>query len=313
MNALILNDRFGGGETKVTVDREVNGIEKLLHLKELQHFVENNIANQYLRDEFILPVLSRFHLFLGAVVLSKSGLTQRVGERLLAAMMMIYHGLSLHEEVDEDYGRDEKKRQLTVLGGDYLSSLFYKLVAETGHIEMIHVFSRAIVHINEAKTSLHKALFDGSYNDFNYLSDVKTIQGALLQSLCDMFMAGDKTAAFINAAIEASVYDQELGRRNEVKGKTLANAILGRAMSNEEKRQFGGLTPPTTAVEKRYHSLHLKYGTFSHVVQGFRDAITRLKDISIDLFGAEGWSVIEQQFHPLEFAGHEGRPFVERG
>ena len=313
MNALILTDLYGGGERKVTIDREIYGLEKLLHLQELQQFVEKNIANQYLRDEFILPVLSRLQLFLGAVVLSKTGLTQMVRERILAAMMMIYHGLSLHEEVSEDLTREERRRQLTVLGGDYLSSLFYKLMAETEHIEMIRVFSRAIVHINEAKTSLHKAFLDGTYNEFNYLSDVRIIHGALIQSLCDIFIPGEQTTAFINAAVEASVYDQELGKHNEVRGKTLANAILGKVMSSEERRQLSALTPPNPAAEKRYLSLHIKYGTFYHVVQGFRDAIYRLKEVSIDLFGVEGWDVIEQLFHPLEFVGHEGRPYVERG
>ncbi len=297
----------------MTIEREINGLEKLLHLQELQQFVEKNIASQYLRDEFILPVLSRLQLFLGAMVLSKSELTQMVRERLLAAMMMIYHGLSLHDEVTEDLLREEKRRQLTVLGGDYLSSLFYKLMAETEHIEMIRVFSRAIAHINEAKVSLHKALFDGTYNEFNYLSDVRVIHGALIQSLCDIFIPGEQMTAFVNAAVEASVYEQELSKHNEVKGKTLANAILGKVMSSEERRQFSSLTPVNSAAEKRYMSLHIKYGTLSHVVQGFRDAISRLREISIDLFGVEGWDIIEQLFHPLELVGHEGRPYVERG
>jgi hypothetical protein len=297
----------------VTIERESNGLEKLLHLQELHQFVEKNIANQYLRDEFILPVISRLQLFLGAVVLSKSGLTQMVRERMLAAMIMIYHGLSLHEEVTEDPTNEEKKRQLTVLGGDYLSSLFYKLLADTEHIEMIRVFSRAIVHINEAKTSLHKALFDGTYNEFNYLSDVRIIHGALIQSLCDIFIPGEQTILFIDAALEASVYGQELNKHNEVKGKTLANVILGKVMSNEERRQFHALTQVNAATEKRYTSLHVKYDTFSHVVQGFYGALSRLKETSIDLFGAEGWDIIEQLFHPLELVGHEGRPYVERG
>lgn len=293
-------------------DRDQNGLERMFRLHELQQFVEKFMAHQTLRDEFVLPMISRIQLLLGAVVLSKSGLAQVVRDRVLAAMMMIYHALSLHDEVSEGLTREEKKRQLTVLGGDYLSSLFYRLLAETDHIEMIRVFTKAIIHINEAKASLQKALFDGSYNDYDYLSDVRTIHGALIQSLCEIFLPGERTAEFVKAAVEASLYDQELAKRSEVKGKTLANAILGRYMTSEEKRQFVAFSQSGTAIENRYMSLHVKYGTFSHVVEGFREAVQRLQEITIEMFGVDGWNFVEQLFHPIGSLEHEGIPY-EKG
>lgn len=96
---------------------------------------------------------------------------------LVDAALQIHEQVSLHE-VQSDYLR--KNRQLTVLAGDFYSSLYYRLLARDGHLAMIKVFSQSIQTINELKLIIYR---EHSFTFTEFKEHIATIESALLQNI----------------------------------------------------------------------------------------------------------------------------------
>ncbi len=243
----------------MAVDPHNKSLDDRLRLQELRRFIERMMEQQVLRDALVLPALSQLQLLLGALATARAELADEVRSRLLAAMMMMYHGLCMHDTVEEGAVPVQERRQLTILGGDYLSSLFYRGLAETGHVEAISVFSKAIAAINEAKMSRHQARLNNLYSEAEYLRNGETIHGALLHTLCELFLPEDRVLAFIDLAVAAAAWNEEM------------------------------------AIARR-PGPQARHDALERVFDGFRDALARLRAASAELFGAEAWTQIQTLF-----------------
>ncbi len=181
-----------------------------LRLKEVQTFIEQLMFHPVLHDELVLPVVSKLQLFLGALVLSQTELSSSATDRILAAMVLMHHGLDLHESIQDEEVPQSTQAQLTILSGAFFSSLFYRLLAEANCIDLVSAFSKAVAKINEAKSSLHDLQLDALYDDQQYITHQRTVQGELLTALCEAFPPDIGTRDLIDSAILASAYDQAI-------------------------------------------------------------------------------------------------------
>ncbi|WP_100407205.1 heptaprenyl diphosphate synthase component 1 [Bacillus solitudinis] len=103
------------------------------------------------------------------------------------AALLVYAALDVHESVslhkiDTDSVR--KNRQLTVLAGDYYSSLYYYLLAEGDYIPMIRVYSHSIQQINELKMNVYEKS-SLSYDETQ--EHVTTIESILMQNIAEHY------------------------------------------------------------------------------------------------------------------------------
>ncbi|OAG94721.1 heptaprenyl diphosphate synthase component 1 [Ferroacidibacillus organovorans] len=274
-------------------DHESTTLENRFGLHDLQRFVERVMSQAILKAESILPALSKWQLLLGAIILSRTTLTRGARDRVLASMILMYHGLALHEKIVDTTTRQDKKGQLTVLGGDYLSSLFYKLLAEANRIDIIHRFSDAVSKINVAKASLYTALNDGQLTDDQYISDVKTMHGALLRALCNAFELDRSMEEFVEAAISATVYKAELFDERDMESLSLAHVYLEQRATEEELKNIDYMVLGQMNKDKRITLLHAKYDTFTRIMQNFRDSMTALQHAANDVMGREDWDQLE--------------------
>ena len=273
-------------------------LERRLRLSEAQSYVERFMAHEILLDVPLPARVSKLQLLLGSIILFKGGVAGAIRDRILAAMLLVYHGLALHEDIAEDSTAQSRQGRLTILGGDYYSSLFYRLLAETGRIDLVSRFSEAVAKVNVAKTSLHQSKNDDSYKPEHYMSDVMIVQGALLHALCAAFAPDSATEALVDAALRAGVYDDELCKANRPAVLTLASVLLGSVVTPDERRQISHVSPFVSilAGDKRVASLHAKYGTIGRLFQGFRDAANRVQTLSVEMFGADGWLQLSALF-----------------
>ncbi|MDE5411932.1 heptaprenyl diphosphate synthase component 1 [Alkalihalobacterium chitinilyticum] len=103
------------------------------------------------------------------------------------ASILVDAALNTHEKVslnkiNSDYVK--KNRQLTVLAGDYYSSLYYYLLAHSGQMSMIRLFSISIQEINEHKMNIYQnenLTFEATHRD------ICSIESAILQNMADHF------------------------------------------------------------------------------------------------------------------------------
>ncbi len=208
-----------------------------LRLKEVQTFIDQLMFHPVLRDELALPIVSKLQLFLGALVLSQTRLSSTVSDRILAAMVLMHHGLDLHESIQDEEVPQSTQAQLTILGGAFFSSLFYRLLAEANRIDLVSAFSKAVSKINEAKSSIHDLPPDAFYDDPQYITYQCIVQGELLTALCEIFSPDVATKDFVDLAIMASVYDQALSQMH-AKSKKFSRNRLHLNFSETMERLF---------------------------------------------------------------------------
>ncbi|MFP3441244.1 heptaprenyl diphosphate synthase component 1, partial [Pantoea sp. SIMBA_133] len=83
------------------------------------------------------------------------------------------HDLISLEEIDNE--GDRKNRQLTVLAGDYFSSMYYHLLSKWEDNELIRTLSEAIQEINEAKMSFYQTEYSTIEPVFDNLKEIESI------------------------------------------------------------------------------------------------------------------------------------------
>lgn len=157
--------------------------------------LNKQLSHQFLLEHIQKPVIDNNKLQLLLAMMDESDIEKPLIEKYAVTSMLISIALDTHELVsNETYSEDNydqlKERQLTVLGGIYYSSLYYKILAEIENIQLTKIFAIAIKEINENKVFLYRcnaatteelfstvskietALFEGlySYIDKTYLS-----------------------------------------------------------------------------------------------------------------------------------------------
>lgn len=179
-------------------------------LDELTAIIGRLMAHPVLQQEGIIPALSRLQLAMAHFLLSRVGLPASVRNRILGALLLIYHGLALHDHVRDTECKPSQTVQLTILGGDYFSALFYKLLSDAGRVDLIHAFSQAIARINYAKTSLLHAPERDRYDESQFMADLDHVQGSLLYALCRSLSVEDPIRAIVQAAVSVNIYEERL-------------------------------------------------------------------------------------------------------
>ncbi|WP_054669532.1 heptaprenyl diphosphate synthase component 1 [Calditerricola satsumensis] len=96
------------------------------------------------------PLAYTYFLFLHTTARSDEAIARRV-----IPLCLVQLGLAAHDAVDRT--ACPRARQLTVLAGDYASSLYYALLAQMDDIALIRTLARAIERINAWKVEMAEA------------------------------------------------------------------------------------------------------------------------------------------------------------
>ncbi|SDH07850.1 heptaprenyl diphosphate synthase [Alteribacillus persepolensis] len=107
-------------------------------------------------------------------------------EQILSALL-VQAAFLTHENVYNKNlvnGTAKKPRQLTVLAGDFFSSLYYFMLVKNTHDDILPVFSSAIQRINEEKMSLH---FAESQSEEELMNRLKVVEGGFLFDIASFY------------------------------------------------------------------------------------------------------------------------------
>jgi hypothetical protein len=238
--------------------------------------IQAEMEHAYLSSWLPKPVLESLQLFLASAMARAAGLSAEERETVISTLLLIYHGLAVHDEIEILAAReDERYRQLGVLAGDYYSSKYYRLLAEAGHVALIGVFARAIQTVNEAKAELERDLLDFTMTPARYLELQTIIHGTLLHSLRSAYLSDqahweDTVTHLVRAAILA----KEWQRAPQIPvTRTMANLTVWQQASSEERKWWKQLVAGKSQDQNRLVSLHVKYGTSSALYQQVEDEI----------------------------------------
>jgi heptaprenyl diphosphate synthase len=141
--------------------------QTLTILSEMKGIILKKISLPYLQTYIQTPNIDEDKLLLMISMFEHHGLNAVEMEDFVVTSMLIQIALDTHEKVanstpnDEENESNLKLRQLTVLGGIYYSSLYYKILSETNNLPMTRQLAEGIKDINEHKIILYKKEFDG--------------------------------------------------------------------------------------------------------------------------------------------------------
>lgn len=131
-----------------------------LEIERLKDMVENKVTYSFIDKHIQKPQINLHKLSILALIMKESSLPINIQNQYIVATMLVHVALDTHEQIPEnnDVEEDEIKRlskQLSVLGGDYYSSLYYLMLSETKDIQFIQTLASAIKDVNEAKMDLY--------------------------------------------------------------------------------------------------------------------------------------------------------------
>jgi heptaprenyl diphosphate synthase len=162
--------------------------------------IYKRINQSYVETYVDVPRVAENRLALLYLFLLEQGMTKERASIFCTATGLIQLGLDMHEKVTNTYEQTvtaERVRQLTVLAGDYYSSRYYQLLAETGEIKAVEVLSGAVQRVNEAKMSLYVAERDGKLaSDEEYWELRNTIDTGLYVAIVEEYAKKEETRRF---------------------------------------------------------------------------------------------------------------------
>ncbi|MUT65484.1 heptaprenyl diphosphate synthase component 1 [Paenibacillus sp. NEAU-GSW1] len=124
----------------------------------------HEIAKKYVEYDMIeayteLPAFPDLRVRLLQAVLEQQRPQAVHNELYSLVVSLVQLGMDTHDlidvEIDKRSESEMRSRQLKVLGGDYFSSQFYRLLSQAGQIEMISAISAAVCEVNRMKMNLY--------------------------------------------------------------------------------------------------------------------------------------------------------------
>ncbi|MEH7117870.1 heptaprenyl diphosphate synthase component 1 [Neobacillus vireti] len=154
--------------------------QKFIIIKEQ---VAKRVFNSYLLEYIETPKIDEEKLLVLLSLMEPLDMAIDRVQAYILSTMLIQIALDTHEYISDD-AIDEKKRQLTVLAGDYYSGLYYKLLAEAEDINMIKSLSAGVKQVNEHKILVYKSDLDGIES---LMTSIKRIESSLLTKVAEYF------------------------------------------------------------------------------------------------------------------------------
>ncbi len=159
--------------------------QKVLHY---EREIRNHIFDSFVWKHIDEPIIDKDKIAAILAILSCADVEEKQLSNYILSIMLMQIALDTHENVTNELNRDDshelRKRQLTILAGDYYSGLYYHILAKTEDIRFIREFSQGIQVINEAKVDLYQNKEAAAESVFAHL---RAIESALAERVSTYF------------------------------------------------------------------------------------------------------------------------------
>jgi heptaprenyl diphosphate synthase len=121
--------------------------------------VNVSLEHSYVKAYVTYPKIDLLQLHFSFLFLKSKGFSIESIQDHCIPQLFIQLGLDIHDQVGIDPLEQEhliKKRQLTVLSGDFFSSYYYLYLSQRNQVSLIHKWAKVIKEINEMKVDLHQ-------------------------------------------------------------------------------------------------------------------------------------------------------------
>ena len=122
--------------------------------QDIKSYSENMFIEKYVQ----IPKIAQIRLELLNLSLYHAGVPKSIRKIYCTTSGLIQLGLDLHESISNNQEVLEKgirRRQLSILAGDYYSSQYYSLLSKNNLTDAVKKLAQGIKNINEAKMKLY--------------------------------------------------------------------------------------------------------------------------------------------------------------
>ncbi|MDM5154135.1 heptaprenyl diphosphate synthase component 1 [Bacillus sp. DX1.1] len=181
------------------------------------------------------PFIDEEKVVLLYAALKNADLHKEQIEHYVLTIMLVQIALDTHEKVsnkeEEETREFHKRRQLTVLAGDYYSGLYYYLLSMNRDIVLIRALAEGIKEINEHKIMLYQKAYE---TVDEVIESVVTIESALLQKTCDHFQLSH-WKPFISSVLGSNRLQKEYQLHAEKQNAPVFQAVQA-ILSNDDMK-----------------------------------------------------------------------------
>ncbi|MBC1473424.1 heptaprenyl diphosphate synthase component 1 [Listeria grandensis] len=189
-------------------------------LKQVEALILDRTAYRFLGDNFDGPKVDRDQMLWLHEAIKGSDLEDEVAHQVISATLYVILAHDTHDLIDEPKDHLQKtsqERQLTVLAGDFYSSLYYRTLSEFEMIDLLAALQRGVQETNEAKVNLYQLHITG---DEDYLAHLVMSKAAIFAKFATYFGCDE---AFVHAATHTILLTYLLRERGnfQVSGESL--------------------------------------------------------------------------------------------
>ena len=209
-------------------------------MEEILTELNNRAKNIFIEKYVSLPEISKQRLQILNLSLNYASVPKPLRKVYCVSTGLIQMGLDLHETVTnqkETHEKNIRKRQLSILTGDYYSSQYYSLLSRNNLTEEVRKLADAVSNINIAKMKLYSA--DNNFYSIEQAIDLfKIRESNLYVQFLNLFNT-DSVKRFWEFIIENMNFLFKLYQEMNIKnfGKHTFSYFLLNHHSNVEERK----------------------------------------------------------------------------
>lgn len=205
-------------------------------LMEIKDQLNSYIKHPYLMKHIDTPWINDDKLLVLYLMFKEHGKTSSINP-YIHAIMLVQLALDIHDTIqihNTSTHKEIKARQLTVLAGDYYSSLYYRILANENDANMTGILANAIKVINELKMTFYK---DNDMSLEERLALLKEFESHLIVSIADTL-----GLAHWNHALKQFFYikrlQREINNENNKQFSLLFDVFSDELMSKKKFQQI---------------------------------------------------------------------------
>lgn len=258
------------------------------------------MARPYIEYDMIqtyteLPDFPEFRVKLLHAVLSSHPAVSANSELYSLVTSLVQLGMDTHDMIsnhsmDKEF-KAARARQLKVLAGDYYSSRFYHLLAQSGQIEIVSRLSEAICETNRLKMNLYLTMKRYKLTAEQYIHQSVEIRAQLFLSFTGhaQEILGDRWPDLLNRITLLELLLDEISRSETLKeiGGSWGFWHVLEHCTNEEKKLLQEGELDDTKLKNLWHKYKVTFELYQMLAQQSKELRADLAALGSDKLARE--------------------------
>lgn len=238
-----------------------------IEMEEIFLEIRNQSKEMYINRYVDIPEIAIIQLQLLNLFLYNASISKNLRKSYCVASGLIQIGIDLHESITNNKEIRKlkiKNRQLSILAGDYFSSIYYLLLSKVNLVGGINKLATGITEINTAKMKLYMASSGKEFKSVEEILELLKIRESSLYvqllNESNSYENKEKWKFLIENIILLNFMSNEL-QSEKIDTNTLSYFLLRFYVSNEERNKIlltAKSSEDNIQLKMLYHKYNIK-------------------------------------------------------